>query len=475
VQNIDTIYIDGTFVTPRGEERFNLFNPATGEVIGRVRLADEHDANGAIAAAKRAFPSFARTSRAERLDWLDRMHTAIEAREDELNEAIIEEYGAPVSRARWMARHAASVFLDMSLVLRDFDFNRRAGSAEVVMQPVGVVGLITPWNSNAGFICGKLATAIAAGCTAVIKPSEMSAIQTRIVTEALHEAGLPPGVFNIVTGRGETVGAAISAHPDIAKISFTGSTAVGKSILRAGAETLKRVTLELGGKSPVLVLDDADFASAIPMAIQAGFMNSGQACIAGTRILVPASRMAEAEAMAKAAVETTVVGDPRQSDTQVGPMVSQKQWDRVQRYINTGIDEGARLVAGGPGLPDNLGHGWFVRPTLFADVGNDMTIAREEIFGPVLCLIPYKDEEDGIDIANDTPYGLQGYVMSGDVERANRVARRIDAGRVLINTLAHEPKAPFGGFKQSGLGREYGSFGLEAYLEPKSLLGLHAD
>ncbi|MBB6248601.1 aldehyde dehydrogenase family protein [Rhodanobacter sp. A1T4] len=474
MQNIETIYIGGAFVTPHGEERFNLFNPAKGEVIGQVRLADEQDANQAIAAAKHAFRAFARTSRAERLDWLSRMHTAIEAREDELNEAIIEEYGAPVSRARWMAKHAASVFLDMSLVLENYDFNRRVGSAEVVMQPAGVVGLITPWNSNAGFICGKLATAIAAGCTAVIKPSEMSAIQTRIVTEALHEAGLPPGVFNIVTGRGETVGATISAHPDVAKISFTGSTTVGKSILRAGAETLKRITLELGGKSPVLVLDDADLAIAIPMAIQAGFMNSGQACIAGTRILVPASRMAEAEAIAKAAVEATVVGDPRHFGTDIGPMVSQKQWDRVQRYINLGIEEGARLVAGGPGLPDGLAAGWFVRPTLFADVRNDMRIAREEIFGPVLCLISYEDEEDGIAIANDTPYGLQGYVMSTDIERANRVAGRIDAGRVLINTLAHEPKAPFGGFKQSGLGREYGTFGLDAYLEPKSLLGLHA-
>ena len=474
MQNIETIYIGGAFVTPHGEERFNLFNPAKGEVIGQVRLADEQDANQAIAAAKHAFRAFARTSRAERLGWLSRMHTAIEAREDELNEAIIEEYGAPVSRARWMAKHAASVFLDMSLVLENYDFNRRVGSAEVVMQPAGVVGLITPWNSNAGFICGKLATAIAAGCTAVIKPSEMSAIQTRIVTEALHEAGLPPGVFNIVTGRGETVGATISAHPDVAKISFTGSTTVGKSILRAGAETLKRITLELGGKSPVLVLDDADLAIAIPMAIQAGFMNSGQACIAGTRILVPASRMAEAEAIAKAAVEATVVGDPRHFGTDIGPMVSQKQWDRVQRYINLGIEEGARLVAGGPGLPDGLAAGWFVRPTLFADVRNDMRIAREEIFGPVLCLISYEDEEDGIAIANDTPYGLQGYVMSTDIERANRVAGRIDAGRVQINTLTHEPKAPFGGFKQSGLGREYGTFGLDAYLEPKSLLGLHA-
>lgn len=474
MHNIDTIYIDGAFATPHGRERFNLLNPATGGVIGQVQLADAEDANRAVAAAKRAFRSFARTSKAERLHWLARMYTAVAAREDELNEAIIEEYGAPAARAHWMARHAASVCLDMSQVLEQYDFRRRVGSADVVMQAVGVAGLITPWNSNAGFICGKLATAIAAGCTAVIKPSELSALQTRIVTEALHEAGLPPGVVNIVTGRGDVVGAALSSHPDIAKISFTGSTAVGKSILRAGAETLKRITLELGGKSPVLILDDADLTTAMPMAIQAGFMNSGQACIAGTRILVPASRMTEAQAIAKVAVEATVVGNPRHPNTDVGPMVSQKQWDRVQRYIHIGIAEGARLVAGGPGLPEGFDDGWFVRPTLFADVRNDMTIAREEIFGPVLCMIAYENDDDGIAIANDTPYGLQAYVMSADAERAQCVADRIDAGRVLINTLAHEPKAPFGGFKQSGLGREYGTFGLEAYLEPKSLLGLHA-
>jgi aldehyde dehydrogenase (NAD+) len=471
---IDKIYIDGAFVTPHGEELFDLFNPATGAVIGQVRLGDAEDARRAIAAAKRAFPAFSRTSKAERIAWLERMQAAVAAREDALNEAIIEEYGAPVARARWMARHAANVLLDAAALLKDYAFTRRAGSAEVIMQPLGVAGLITPWNSNAGFICGKLAAAIAAGCTVVIKPSEMSVTQTRIVTEALHEAGLPPGVFNIVTGRGETVGAEISAHPDVAKISFTGSTAVGKTILRTGAETLKRVTLELGGKSPVVVLDDADFAQAVPLAIQAGFMNSGQACIAGTRILVPESRLAEFEALAKIAVAGTKAGDPRDMQTEVGPMVSRKQWDRVQRYIRIGIDEGARVLAGGEGLPDGIAAGWFVRPTLFSGVRNDMTIAREEIFGPVLSIISYRDEEEAIAIANDTVYGLQAYVLSSDTTRAHAVAARIDAGRVLVNTLAHEPKAPFGGFKQSGIGREYGTFGLEAFLEPKAVLGASA-
>ncbi|WP_059411726.1 aldehyde dehydrogenase family protein [Cupriavidus basilensis] len=472
MHRIEQIYIDGAFVTPHGEEWFDLYNPATAAPSGQVRLADAHDARRAIAAASRAFPAFSRTSKAERIEWLRRMHAAVQAREDELFEAIVAEYGAPVSRGRWMAQHAASVLLEAARVLEDYAFTRRMGTADVIMTPLGVAGLITPWNSNGSFICGKLAAAVAAGCTAVIKPSEMSAVQTRIITEALHEAGLPPGVFNIVTGRGEVVGAEISAHPDVAKVSFTGSTAVGKAILRAGADTLKRVTLELGGKSPVLVLDDADFAQAVPLALQAGFMNSGQACIAGTRILVPRQRLAEFEAAVVAEVARIRSGDPRDPETAIGPMVSQKQWERVQRYIRIGIGEGARLLAGGEGRPQGTRDGWFVRPTVFSGVRNDMTIAREEIFGPVLAILPYGDTEEGIAIANDTSYGLQGYVLSTDAARARAVAQRIEAGRVLVNTLAHEPAAPFGGFKQSGIGREYGTFGLEAFMEPKSLLGV---
>ncbi|ALL67305.1 Aldehyde dehydrogenase [Paraburkholderia caribensis MBA4] len=472
MHTIDRIYIDGAFVTPHGDEWFDLFNPATERVIGRVRLADAKDARDAIAAAKRAFPTFSRTSKRARIDMLRRMHAAVVAKEDALYEAIVEEYGAPVSRGRWMAQHASNVLIEAAKVLEQYEFTRRAGSAEVVMQPLGVAGLITPWNSNAGFICGKLAAALAAGCTTVIKPSEMSALQTQIVTQALHEADLPPGVFNIVTGRGDSVGAQISSHPDVAKISFTGSTAVGKTILRTGADTLKRVTLELGGKSPTIVLDDADFEQVVPLAINAGFMNSGQACIAGTRILVPRQRLAEFEARARDEVALTQSGDPRDPRTTVGPMVSQKQWERVQRYIGIGIDEGARLVAGGEGRPDGLDAGWFVRPTVFSDVTNDMTIAREEIFGPVLSIIAYGDTEEAIRIANDTHYGLQAYVFGQDKTRAREVASRIEAGRVLVNTLAHEPAAPFGGFKQSGIGREYGTYGIEAFLEPKALLGV---
>ncbi|MGF6571304.1 aldehyde dehydrogenase (NAD+) [Paraburkholderia sp. GAS333] len=470
MQIIDRIYIDGEFVKPHGDEYFDLFNPATEQVIGRVLLADAQDARDAIAAAKRAFAAFSRTSKSERIDMLKRLHAAAVAREDELYEAITEEYGAPVSRGRWMARHASDVLAGAAKVLEDYPFTRRAGTADVVMQPLGVAGLITPWNSDAGFICGKLAAALAAGCTAVIKPSEMSAIQTRVITEALHEAGLPPGVFNIVTGRGDTVGAEISSHRDVAKLSFTGSTAVGKTILRTAASTLKRVTLELGGKSPVVVLDDANFEEVVPLVIQAGFMNSGQACIAGTRILVPQNRLAEFESRLRDEVARTHSGDPRDPQTSIGPMVSQKQWERVQRYIRIGIDEGARLIAGGEGRPDGLQTGWFVRPTVFSDVRNDMTIAREEIFGPVLSILTYRDIEEAIAIANDTDYGLQAYVFSADTKRAREVASRIEAGRVLVNTLAHEPAAPFGGFKQSGIGREYGTYGLEAFLEPKAVI-----
>jgi aldehyde dehydrogenase (NAD+) len=471
MQVIDKIYIDGEFVTPHGEEMFDLFNPATEQVIGRVRLADEHDANRAVAAAKRAFASFSRTSKSERLDMLGSMADAMARREDDLYEAIVDEYGSPVVRARWMAKYAQTAMTEAAKTLRQYDFTQRINTSEVVMQPVGVAGMITPWNANAHFICNKLATAMAAGCTAVIKPSEMSAIQTRIVTEALHEAGLPAGVFNIVTGRGEVVGATMSAHPDIAKISFTGSTVVGKTILRAGADTLKRITLELGGKSPFIVLDDANLDEAAPLALQAGFMNNGQACIAGTRILVSQQRLAEFETKIRAAAEKIQSGDPRDPATVIGPMVSEKQWNRVQRYIRIGIDEGARLLTGGEGRPEGLESGWFVRPTVFTDVRNDMTIAREEIFGPVLSIIAYRDLEEAIAIANDTNYGLQAYVVSADAAKAREVVSRIDAGRVMVNAITHDPAVPFGGFKQSGIGREFGTMGLEAYLEPKSVMG----
>jgi aldehyde dehydrogenase (NAD+) len=468
---IDQIYIDGAFVTPHGTELFDLFNPATGQVIGKVRLADEEDARRAIAVAKRAFPALSRTSKQERIGMLHRLHDAVQPKLEALAKATTEEYGAPVARAGWGVQYAADAFSNAAKTLEGYDFVRRINTTEVVMEPLGVVGLITPWNANIGFICNKLATAIAAGCTAVIKPSEMSAIQTQLITECLHEAGLPAGVFNIVTGRGDVVGAVLTSHPDIAKISFTGSTAVGKAIMRAGAETLKRVTLELGGKSPSLILDDADLKPAVTLAINAGFINSGQACIAGTRILVPEGRLAQVLELAKAAVAAVKVGRPTDPDTAIGPMVSQKQYERVQRYIRIGLDEGARLLIGGEGKPAGLEDGFFIKPTVFFGVTNDMTIAREEIFGPVLCILTYRTEQEAIDIANDTVYGLQANVMSSNPGHARAVASRLEAGRVVINGAALEPLAPFGGFKQSGIGREFGVFGLEAFLEPKAVLG----
>lgn len=466
---LDKIYINGEFVTPDGDEYFELYNPAMEEVIGKVRLANDVDAQRAISAAKAAFGKWSKTSKAERITVLQRMYSSVAAREEELLEAIITEYGAPQSRSRWMAKYPADVIAQAIEALENFEFIEQAGEAQIIMTPVGVAGLITPWNSDAGFICNKLATAMAAGCTAVIKPSEMSAIQTQIVMEALHEAQVPAGVFNIITGRGEVVGDVINHHPDIAKISFTGSTAVGKHIVERGAQSLKRITLELGGKSPTLILEDADLTQAIPLALQAGFINSGQACIAGTRILVPHSRLEEFRQLITVAVNKIQSGNPRDPDTEIGPMVSNRQWKRVQDYIRLGLSEGAILLAGGEGRPEGYTQGWYVKPTIFLG-NNQMRIAQEEIFGPVLMVIPYENEADAIAIANDTAYGLSALVLSGDRARGVEVARHIDAGRVLVNTLAHEPKAPFGGFKQSGLGREMGKWGIQAYLEPKTLM-----
>jgi aldehyde dehydrogenase (NAD+) len=468
---IDQNYIDGALVVPHGTELFDLHNPATGAVIGQVRLGDETDTRAAIAAAKRAFPAFSRTGKTERIAMLHRIHDALAARDAELLAAVVEEYGAPTERAAWMIHHGKSVLLDAAATLESYEFQRTIGTARVTMEPMGVVGVITPWNSNAGFICGKLAMAIASGSTCVIKPSEMSALQTSVVIAALAAADLPAGIVNIVNGRGDVVGAELSAHPDIAKISFTGSTATGKAILRAAAESFKRVTLELGGKSPMIILDDADFAQAVPFALQAGYMNSGQACLAGTRLLVPAARLAEFEAAIRAAVAEIKSGDPRDPATVIGPMVSARQWERVQSYIRLGQAEGATLIAGGEGLPEGEAEGWFVRPTIFTGVTNDMRIAREEIFGPVLSIIAYDGDEQAIAIANDTDYGLHAYVASSDPARARAVADRLMAGRVIINNAPMEHLAPFGGFKQSGIGRENGVFGLEAFLEPRAVMG----
>ena len=470
MDRIDHVFIDGAFVRPHGTGELVLVNPATGEPAATVVLADADDARAAIAAAVRAYPAYRATTLAQRGAYLQRLHDAVAARAAELTDVMIAEYGGPRSFSAATVARASMAFLNAKDVMESYAFSREVGGARVTMEPLGVVGIITPWNASYGFVCGKLAMALAAGSTAVIKPSELSARQTKILMECLAAAELPRGAINIVTGLGDVVGAELVRSPDVAKISFTGSTAVGKSIARGAAETLKRVTLELGGKSPNILLDDADFARAIPLALQLAYMNSGQACIAGTRLLVPRARLAEAEQLLARAVASIAVGDPALAATQIGPMVTQKQWERVQRYIDLGVAEGARLLAGGPGRPADLGAlsgGYFVRPTIFTGVDNAMRIAREEIFGPVLCVLPYDTDADAIAIANDTDYGLHAYV-SGSPARAAAVASHLVAGRIFVNGAFDVPFAPFGGFKQSGLGREFGPFGLDAYLEPKA-------
>ncbi|WP_211474308.1 aldehyde dehydrogenase family protein [Collimonas humicola] len=471
MKTVDHIYINGSFIKPHGKEVLELVNPSTRAAIARVTLADEQDAQAAIAAAKAAYQSFSRTSKEQRMAYLQRLHDAVAARSEELLEVMIEEYGGPLRISKASTQRAADSFLQARELLKTFEFVQHVGISKVVLEPLGVVGLITPWNANYSFICSKLAMAVAAGSTAVIKPSELSALQTQLLTECLHAAGLPPGVINIVTGRGATVGAEMTRHPDIAKISFTGSTLVGKTIARGAVDTMKRVTLELGGKSPNLILDDADLATAIPLAVAAATVNSGQACMAGTRLIVPESRLDEVKRLATDAMQALRVGNPRDSATAIGPMVTQTQYDRVQGYIRLGIEEGAELLSGGPGHPAGLEDGYFVKPTVFANVTMDMRIAKEEIFGPVLVILSYKTEDEAIEMANDTIYGLHAFVSSSDLGRANRVAAQIVAGRVFINGMYDEPRAPFGGFKQSGIGREFGRYGLEAYLEPKAVMG----
>ena len=467
---IDKIYINGEFVTPHGTEVSDLINPSVNQVIGHVTLGDEIDTRMAIAAAKAAFAQFSKSGIEERIGHLQRLHDAILKRVPELKDATIQEYGATVQRAAWSNQLAAEIFLQFIGVLKDYSFVRTMGRSVVRFEPLGVAAILTAWNSNSGSICIKLAAAIAAGCTTVIKPSELSAIQSQILTECFHEANLPAGVINVVNGRGDIVGTELARNPDVAMVAFTGSTVVGKIIAREAIDTMKRVTLELSGKAPNVILDDADLTKAIPMAVTACFMNNGQACIAGTRLLVPENRLEDVKKIVRDTISGLKVGNPENEETSIGPLANQRQYDRVQGYIKSAEDEGAELLIGGEGHPDGLNEGFFVKPTAFAGVTKNMRIAREEVFGPVLSIMTYKTEQEAIEMANDTIYGLLAYVSSSDQERARRVASQINAGRVLINTLTHEPLAPFGGFKQSGIGREGGVLGLEEYLEPKAII-----
>jgi len=463
-------YINGEFVESHGKETFDLINPSTQEVIGRVTLGDEEDARRAISAAKKAFKTYSKSSPEERAEYLQRLHDAVMARAGAHAEALIKEYGGPSQMAHFLVQVTAEAILSAKKALGEIAFKKMVGNTEVSLHPIGVAGHITPWNANILYFFNKASAALAAGCTVVTKPSEMSALQTQLIMECVHDAKIPAGLINVVNGRGDVVGAEITRNPDIAKISFTGSTVVGKKIARDGAATLKRVTLELGGKSPHIILEDANLEQAIPFILSSGFMNSGQACIAGTRLLVPESRLDEIKAALKQAVEQHLkVGRPEDADTAIGPMVSKTQYERVQGYINKGIEEGAEVLVGGPGHPEGLESGNFVKPTIFVNVTNDMTVAREEIFGPVLCIITYTTEQKAIEIANETPYGLAGYVSGADHDHAKRIAAQIEAGTVSINAFNNNPAAPFGGFKQSGIGRENGVYGIQSYMEYKSV------
>jgi aldehyde dehydrogenase (NAD+) len=470
MKTITTHYIDGAFVESHGREVMDTISPTDARVIARVTLGDEEDTRRAIAAAKRAFATYSRSTKEERAQILRRLHKAASARIDDLTVAMVEEYGGVVQFARPIIESGVNAFLASERALQDLQLTRSWGKTTVTLEPVGVAGLITAWNANALFICLKLASAVAAGCTVVIKPSELSSLQTRVMVEALHEANLPKGLLNVVTGLGNIVGAELTRNPDVAKISFTGSLAVGERIMRDGAETMKRITLELGGKSPTILLDDAALDRAIPSALVMAFLNSGQACAAGTRLLVPKNRLDAVKRGIRDAMRAFTVGDPADQKTAVGPMVSQKQYERVQSYIRKGIEEGAEVLVGGDGHPEGLEAGYYVKPTVFVNVKNDMTIAQEEIFGPVLSVIAYDTEEEAIRIANDSKYGLHAAVLGTDLARARRVASQIRAGRVVINGMTDDAQAPWGGFKYSGVGREYGRYGIEAFLETRAIL-----
>jgi aldehyde dehydrogenase (NAD+) len=470
MRTITTHYIDGAFVESHGREIMDIVKPTNGQVIARVTLGDEEDTRHAIAAAKTSFASFGRSTKEERAKILRRLHEAASARLDELTAAMVEEYGGVVQFAGLIVQSGINAFLAAEHALHEIPLTRSWDKTTVTLEPVGVAGLITAWNANTLFICLKLASAVAAGCTVVVKPSELSSLQTRVLVEALHEANLPKGLLNVVTGLGSVVGAELVRNPDVAKISFTGSVAVGEQIMRDGAKTMKRVTLELGGKSPTILLDDAALDHAIPSALVMAFLNSGQACAAGTRLLVPNSRLEEVKQGIREAIHAFAVGDPADPKTAVGPMVSQKQYERIQSYIRRGIEEGAEVLVGGEGHPEGFEAGFFVKPTVFINVKNDMTIAREEIFGPVLSVIAYESEDEAIRIANDSQYGLHAAVLGTDLQRARRVASQIRAGRVVINNMTDDPQAPWGGFKYSGVGREYGRYGIDAFLEPRAIL-----
>ena len=470
MQDRDKIYIDGAWVPSTGTGTLEVTNSSTEEVIGRVPEGTPEDVDKAVQAAKAAFAKWSQTSVEERGKYVQRITEGLQARMMEVAQLISQEVGMPINLSTMIQAGLPTVdFGSLQQILDSFPFEEQVGNSLIVREPVGVVGCITPWNYPLHQIAAKVGPALAAGCTVVLKPSEVAPLNAFVLAEIIDEIGLPAGVFNLVTGVGPVVGEAIASHPDVDMVSFTGSTRAGKRVSELAAQTVKRVALELGGKSPNIILDDADLEKAVSDGVGKCYLNSGQTCSALTRMIVPRSRLAEVEEIAARTAAQFTPGDPFDANTRLGPLVSAAQRDRVRGYIQKGIEEGAKLVAGGVDAPDGLDKGYFVQPTVFSDVRSDMTIAQEEIFGPVLCILPYDTEEEAVEIANDTIYGLAGGVWSGDAERAKKVARQIRTGQVEINGGSFNPTAPFGGYKQSGIGRELGTFGLEEFLEVKSL------
>jgi aldehyde dehydrogenase (NAD+) len=468
-------YIDGAWVTPAGRRELAVINPATEQEVGKIMLGTAEDVNVAVKAARTAFETYSQTTREERVALLERIIEVYKKRMKDVALAISDEMGAPMKFAlNAQAGSGLGHFVSTLAALKEFEFEETLGTTLVRREAVGVCGLITPWNWPLNQIGCKVAPALAAGCTMVLKPSEVAPLSAHIFAEILHEAGVPKGVFNMIDGDGPTVGEALSRHPDIDMMSFTGSTRAGVQVAKAAAETVKRVSQELGGKSANIILEDADLNAAVKSGVLSMMSNTGQSCNAPSRMLVPKKLYEEAVNIAKAVAAKPVVGDPKKEGVTMGPVSNKTQFDKIQRLLQTGIDEGATAVIGGPGRPDGIDKGYFIKPTVFANVNNSMTIAREEIFGPVLVMIPYETEEEAVRIANDTVYGLSGYVYSGDIEHARKVARKLRTGMVHLNGASGDINAPFGGYKQSGNGREWGKEGLREFLETKAMMGYSA-
>ncbi len=464
-------YIDGEWVDPITPKSLDVINPATEEVCGHISAGSAADVDKAVKAARKAFETYSQTTREERIDLLQRVLAEYQKRFPDVAAAITEEMGAPVSLAQRAQAPIGMAHLATGIeVLKNYKFEEDRGPTRIVKEPIGVCGLITPWNWPINQIACKVVPALATGCTMVLKPSEEAPFSAIIWTEIMHAAGVPAGVFNLVNGTGAEVGAAISSHPDVDMVSFTGSTRAGVEVAKAAAPTVKRVAQELGGKSPNIILDDADFKSAVGGGVRSVMNNSGQSCNAPTRMLVPSKRMGEAIAIAKEAAEATTVGDPN-GNAQLGPVVNKTQWEKIQRLIKAGIAEGATLVAGGPDRPEGLDKGYYVKPTVFANVNNEMTIAKEEIFGPVVSILGYETVDQAVEIGNDTEYGLAAYISGTDMNKVRAVASKLRAGQVSINGGGGDMTAPFGGYKMSGNGREWGDHGFTEYLELKAVLG----